>query len=69
VFARTDAKWFREIACRASALIFLRGRVRFVHAGTLRPVGHPGAPSVLIAFGHRNAEAICRLDVFLVGRW
>lgn len=62
VFARTDARWFRSVAPRAAALNFLRGRVRFVRPGTLRPAGHAGAPSILVAFGRRNAEAVRRLD-------
>lgn len=50
VFARTDTAWFQRTAKVASALCFVRGRLRF-H----RPDGSPGdtapSPSLLVAFG------------------
>ena len=43
---------------RASAVLWLRGRVRFI-----APNGKPGQPpvgSVLVAYGRRNAKALER---------
>lgn len=57
VFARTDTRWFHRFAAEASALCFIRGRLRF-H----RPDGTPGdtapSPSLLVAFGLPCAIAL-----------
>jgi DNA modification methylase len=68
-FARTDTAWFSESVwgC-ASALYFLRGRVRFCTPAGAPSEGTGGAPSVLIAYDtpgtYRNREALrtCGLD-------
>lgn len=56
VFARTDAAWFHEL--RPHALLFLRGRVRFLHPRTLEPAKAPTAPSVLLGFGPPAVRAL-----------
>ena len=68
-FARTDTVWFSEsVWGSASALYFLRGRVRFCTADGEQSEGTGGAPSVLIAYdppgSFRNREALrtCGLD-------
>lgn len=58
VFARTDTAWWHRSVPRATAVCLLEGRITFV-----RPDGTPakhnsGAPSALVAFGVRNAEAV-----------
>jgi hypothetical protein len=59
IFARTDTHGFRSAVWeRATAALFLHGRVTF-----LRPDGHParndgGAPSVLVAYGADDAERL-----------
>lgn len=57
VFARTDTRWFQGITAEATALCFIRGRLRF-H----RPDGTAGAtapsPSLLVAFGLPCAVAL-----------
>lgn len=57
VYSRTDTAWFQRIAVKASALCFIRGRLRF-H----RPDGTPGdtapSPSLLVAFGLPCAIAL-----------
>lgn len=60
VFARTETKWWHDhIWLRASALLFLRGRLSFILGDEGRPVGHnAAAPSVLIAFGAPNVKAL-----------
>lgn len=78
LFARTDTEWFRSTVWgRADALLFLHGRLRFHKASgdqiTRNTSGGAGAgaPSVLVAFGERNAAALasCGLDGALVTRW
>ena len=58
VHARCETKWFHDsVFSFASSLFFLRGRVRFC-----RPDGTPGkaptAPSVLVAYGKANTDAL-----------
>lgn len=61
VFARCETRWwFDSVWPHATALLFLRGRLTFHHPdGDLSKVGHnAGGPSVLIAYGRRNADAL-----------
>lgn len=59
VFARTETAMFHDLVCpHASALLFLRGRIRFC-----RPDGSPGrwtggGPSVLVAYGAYDAKRL-----------
>jgi hypothetical protein len=71
IFARTETDaFFRHVWEKASALLSLRGRLDFHTVDgeqALRPSGTPanaGAPSVLCAYGPRDAEvlAFCGLD-------
>lgn len=58
VFARTETAVFQDhVWPRADAVLFLRGRVSFRLPGGGRS-GPAGAPSVLIAFGQRNADCL-----------
>lgn len=60
VFARTETAMFQDhVWPKADAMLFLRGRVQFRLPGGGRS-GPAGAPSVLIAYGHNNAEALRR---------
>lgn len=61
VFARTETRWwFESVWPRASAILFLRGRLTFHHGdGTRSKAGHnSGGPSVLIAYGSADAAAL-----------
>jgi phage N-6-adenine-methyltransferase len=61
VFARTEtAWWFESIWPRASALLFLRGRITFHHGdGSASRAGHnSGGPSVLVSYGPANADTL-----------
>ena len=60
VFSRTSTRWFQQIAARTSAVCFISKRVRFVNGTTGLAAGHPGADSVLIAFGEDNATVLRR---------
>lgn len=60
-FARTDTAWFhRWVWHEATALLFLAGRITFCESdGTPAKKGHnSGGPSVLIAYGDADADAL-----------
>jgi len=58
-FARTEtAAFFAQVWERAAGLLFLRGRLHFHHADGRRAEANAGAPSVLIAYGARDAERL-----------
>ncbi|GFO81784.1 MAG: N-6-adenine-methyltransferase [Methyloceanibacter sp.] len=64
VHARTETAWFQPIWARASALLFLRGRVTFrktdgsLQTTTDGKVANSGAPVVLAAFGREDARVL-----------
>lgn len=57
VFNRSDTRWWQRVVPRATAICFMSGRLRFVRSDGVEG-GHPGAPSVLIAFGLSCALAV-----------
>jgi hypothetical protein len=70
LFARTETQLFFDyVWARATALLFIEGRLTFFNVdGT--PArdkegkdSSAGAPSVLIAYGEENAEALIRSDI------
>lgn len=63
VFARTETKAFhKHVWPKASALLFLKGRLTFHHADGSAANSSAGAPSVLIAYGERNAACLRSLE-------
>lgn len=70
VFSRTDAGWFQEALQRASAVLFLSGRVEFIPGReNLHKKSRCGAGTAMLAFGSENVAALQRLSdrgVFLV---
>lgn len=78
IFARTDTDaFFEHVWNRATALLFMRGRINFHHGPghvdrkTNRPIpvgsrakGNAGAPTVLCAYGVDDADvlAACKVD-------
>lgn len=63
IFSRTETIGFhKQIWDRADAVFFFRGRLRFYHVTGERG-GTANAPSCLVAYGSKNAEALrsCRL--------
>ncbi len=59
VFARTDTVWFHKYAVTADAMLFIRGRVKFVRADGFCG-GGCGAASMMWAFGEQNVSALRR---------
>ncbi|MEU2013070.1 DNA N-6-adenine-methyltransferase [Nocardia sp. NPDC019302] len=59
VFARTETAWFVEqVWLKATAVRFLHGRLHFHLPDGSRARGNAGAPSVLVAYGQRDAEIL-----------
>ncbi|QGJ95846.1 DNA methyltransferase [Gordonia phage EMoore] len=72
LFARTETLQFDDqVWQRADGLLFLRGRLTFHEEDGRRGKGNAGAPSVLVAYGRRNAEvlATCGLPGAFVPGW
>lgn len=62
-FARTETQmFFKSVWPHADGLLFLKGRIRFYHV-TGEQGDSAGAPSVLIAYGKSNAEALERSGI------
>lgn len=58
LFARTETgMWFEEIWPKASAILFIAGRIKFYHV-TGEEADSAGAPSALIAYGRENARIL-----------
>lgn len=59
VFARTETRWFVDLVWqRASAVMFLHGRLHFHLPDGSRASGNAGAPSALVAYGEVDANAL-----------
>jgi len=59
IFARTDvAFWHRYIWPHADSILFLEGRLHFYNIDGTKAAGNAGAPSVLIAYGRDNVDAL-----------
>lgn len=57
VYCRCDTNWFQEqVLDRATALYFIRQRVKFIRAATGEDSGKSSAPCVLVAYGPRMAD-------------
>lgn len=59
IFARTEtAAFFNYVWDKAHALFFLKGRLHFYTVEGKKSGNNAGAPSVLIAYGQKNAECL-----------
>lgn len=59
IFARTETKMFFDYVWNnADALLFIEGRLFFHHVDGKKAKANAGAPSVLIAYGLNNVEAL-----------
>jgi|SRR5665213_1388762 len=58
IFARTETKcFFNHIWNDAQAVLFLKGRIKFYNLDG-KQKGTPGAPSIFIAYGKKNADIL-----------
>lgn len=59
IFARTESEyWHEHVWPNADALLFLRGRLKFYNVNGTQPENTGPAPSVLVAYGRANVEAL-----------
>ena len=59
IFARTETKmFFDQVWNRANAVLFIRGRLRFCRPDGTEGRYEGGAPSVLVAYGRKNAVVL-----------
>jgi hypothetical protein len=70
IFARTETKsFFEHVWGAATGLLFIKGRLQFYLPTGVRPTHtNCGGPSVLVAYGNRNHEALqaARIEGFLI---
>lgn len=63
IFARTETKmFFDHVWDKADALLFFKGRLFFHHITGEQAKQNAGAPSVLIAYGENNVEALRKVS-------
>jgi len=61
VFNRTDTRWFEHLVWpRATAVLFLHGRLHFHLPDGTRARGNAGAGSCLVAYGRHDAACLAR---------
>lgn len=53
--AKTDTKWFQSLSLEADAVLFTRGRIKFVDVNG-KEGGSPGYGSVFFYFGHNPKQ-------------
>lgn len=59
IFARTETRmWFEQVWPRASAVLFIKGRLHFHYASGKRAAANSGAPSALVSYGGRDAQRL-----------
>jgi len=62
LFARTDCAWFHDYVAKADAILFLKGRVKFVDGLGVSKGSGAGSGSMLIAWGSQQVEALKRME-------
>lgn len=58
VFARTDCKWYHDYVVTADAILFMKGRVKFVDGKGITGNSGAGSGSMLISWGEKATEAL-----------
>ena len=59
VFNRSDTEWYQDyVFPHATSILYKRGRIHFHYLDGTRAKSNSGAPSVIIAYGENNADAI-----------
>ena len=55
---RTDCAWFHDYVAKADAILFLKGRVKFVDGLGVSGGNGAGSGSMLIAWGRENVQSL-----------
>jgi DNA N-6-adenine-methyltransferase (Dam) len=64
IFARTETDdWHEHVWPKASGILFIRGRINFYFPDGSRAKKNAGAPSVLVAYGASNVEALAQSGI------
>lgn len=64
IFARTETEMFHEhVWNKASALLFLKGRLYFHYVDGSKAKANAGGPSVLVAYGSTNVISLCESKI------
>lgn len=58
VFARTDCAWFHDSVAKADAILFLKGRIKFVDGLCATKGSGAGSGSMLVAWGSDNVATL-----------
>lgn len=59
IFARTEtAVWCEHVWPKATAILFIAGRLHFHHVDGRRAAANSGGPSALVAYGENNAGTL-----------
>lgn len=59
IFARTEtAMFFEQVWSRATAVLFIEGRLFFHYVDGTKASANAGAPSVLVAYGEQDARVL-----------
>lgn len=61
VFARTDTKWYHSYVAKADAILFLKGRIKFIDGFGKTGGSGAGSGSMLIAWGAESVNALRRM--------
>lgn len=62
VFSRTDCKWYHDFVAKSDAILFLKGRIRFVDGNGKTGGSGAGSGSMLVAWGEVNVSALQRMS-------
>ena len=62
VFARTDCAWFHSYVTTAGAILFMKGRVKFVDALGVSGGSGAGSGSMLVAWGNKCVSALEQME-------
>lgn len=64
IFARTETTaFFAQVWRRATAALFIEGRLHFYRVDGTRAEANAGAPSILVAYGQNNAASLLESGV------
>lgn len=64
IFARTETRmFFEQVWNKASAVLFVEGRLHFHYVDGRRAAANSGGPSCLVAYGRNNAQLLAMCPV------